>query len=139
MALSSCKKDKKEPVLEPTVRLNKAEANLIIGVSILLMPTFMPANENPSGNYEWKASNPGVVEVTVKPDFSIRVTAKAVGETKIFVQTTSGKEVASCDVVIEEEPDPQVSLNIGDRTIKEEEEITLVATFLPAVNNPSAK
>lgn len=65
MGLSSCKKEEKEPTPDPTVRLNKTEANLIVGESILLMPTFIPANENPAGGYEWKASNPGIVDVTV--------------------------------------------------------------------------
>lgn len=139
ISFSSCKKDSKEILPDESVRLNRIQGDLFIGESVLLMPTFIPSENNPSANYTWKVENSSIADLTVMENFSAKVIAKAKGETRVLLQTTSGKEVASCVLKISEVPDPVVTLNITNQTITEDDEMSIVPTFNPVVTNPSEK
>lgn len=139
VSFTACKKDSKEILPDESVRLNRTQGDLFVGESVLLMPTFIPAENNPSGNYVWKVENTSLADIAVMENFSAKVTAKKTGETRVILQTTSGKEVASCDLTISEVPDPVVTLNITSQTLTEGDEITIVPVFDPVVTNPSEK
>lgn len=136
---SSCNKEEKEVLPEETVRLNRTEGNLYIGESLLLMPTFIPSRNDISTAFTWKIEDGTIAEITVKDNFSAKIVAKAKGETRAILLTTSGKEVASCTISVSEVPDPVVTLNITNQTITEGDEITIIPTFTPTATNPSEK
>src|SRR5690606_35703677 len=119
IGLISCEKKSEEPepsFAEQVVTLNKEEATLSIREELVLTAAFTPPVSKPEDHYRWEITDREIAEVTVNSDFSARITAKSVGQTKVRISSRGGKTVAECAITVTVEPDDGIVkiLTIGN-------------------------
>lgn len=113
---TSCKKHEENPTVVTDVMINKAEITLLIGDTLRLSATIVPANAKVK-NVIWESNDPDIATI----DAGGLVTAIAVGET--FVTATAEEERSSCRVVVEE-PEPEFNNGNIDMTDMTAQEVT---------------
>ena len=120
-----------ETVAVTGITLDKTEAELTVGSSLVLTPTIVPANAT-NTNVVWASDTNAVARVSANG----KVTAIAEGTTIITVTTEDGEKTACCTVTVKEE-DPEavavteVSLDKTAKELKVGGTLILTATVKP--------
>lgn len=140
VTILSCKKQDNEPeATKQVIRLTADKLTLEVGEDSILRTTFLPELSAPANQFKWDIEDPGIAEIVVNSDFSINITAKSTGQTKVTVSSVDGKKYAICDITVIPVPNPTVTLNTQEATIYIDGEIVLVPTFAPPVNRLSER
>ncbi|UJH92869.1 discoidin domain-containing protein [Antarcticibacterium sp. 1MA-6-2] len=89
------------PLVEQGVVLDLSSAALIIGEELVVNPIFQP-NVFPQKNYEWEASNPSIVDISMNEDYSATVLAKQEGTTTVRFFSADGELEATAEIIVTE-------------------------------------
>lgn len=135
---NSCEKEPEvKEISVESVFLNKDKVSILEGDSINLEATISPTDAT-NKNVTWESSKEEIASV----DENGKVTAIAVGNTKITVRSVDGGKTDVCEVEVLLKPIPvtEVKLNKTKLEITEGESEQLVATVLPEnATNPAIK
>jgi hypothetical protein len=106
--MGACKKDTSESngALEKTLALDQTEAFIELGQTIKIVPSFDEGKVSvPNGKYSWTSDDPSVASVYMNKDFTVTVTGRKLGTTKVRLTSKDGGNLeGTCDITVEIPP-----------------------------------
>ncbi|SDC17831.1 hypothetical protein [Niabella drilacis] len=112
----SCKKDKpaQNGPQEKKLALDRSEAIMEQGTTTTIKPIFDDGEVTiPAGKYSWTSDDPAIASVYMNKDFTVTVTGRKIGSTKVRLSAKYGGGLEQvCTIVVE--PPPSILINFGD-------------------------
>lgn len=115
------------PTMVESISLSKSEVQLILGNSVRIFATILPANATNKA-INWEVENPNIASVN-----DGLIMALGIGNTTVKAIATDGSEIfAICSVIVNPISISSIELSPSSAAINVGESLTLAATILPS-------
>ena len=116
-----------DPIKAESLELSNKQLTMKKGDKVEL--TYKLSPKGAADNLKWNVSDEKAVSIDVKGDGVIFVTALKAGEAKVYT-TINGQEYA-CNVTVEAIKAESITLNPVEKTVKQAEKFSIIASVLP--------
>ncbi|WP_300603921.1 hypothetical protein [Niabella sp.] len=116
--IGACKKSSTggSGALEQSLALDKTAADMQVNETIKIVPSFDGGKVIiPNGKYSWTSDDPSIASVYMNKDFSVTVTGRQLGTTRLRLSSKDGGDLEQvCNISVV--PSPVILINFGDKT-----------------------